>query len=57
MAHPLPKSHGRIGDIDELQAAFKEACDGFNIDNLNFMSVVDMHFDLAPAIVEADNGE
>jgi len=51
---PLPEGHGRIGDIDELHNTFKKACDAYNIDDLSFISDVDMHFDLAPTIIEAN---
>lgn len=53
-AIPLPKGHGKIGDIDELHNIFKSACNAYNINNLAFISDVDMHFDLADAIMEAD---
>lgn len=52
---PLPKAHGRIGDIDELHNTFKKACDAYNIDNLSFISDVDMNFDLAHTIIEAES--
>ena len=51
---PLPKGHGRLKDIDELYSIFKENCDAYNIDNLSFISEMDMNFDLAPTIIEAD---
>lgn len=54
---PLPKGHGKIGDIDELHNIFKNACNAYNINNLAFISDVDMHFDLADAIIEADKTE
>ena len=51
---PLPKGHGRLKDIDELYSIFKENCDAYNINNLSFISEMDMNFDLAPTIIEAD---
>lgn len=51
---PLPKGHGRLKDIDELYSIFKENCNAYNIDNLSFISEMDMNFDLAPTIIEAD---
>lgn len=54
---PLPKGHGKIGDLDELYSIFKNDCDAYNIDNLSFISDMNMHFDLAPTIIEADKGE
>lgn len=51
---PLPKGHGRIGDLDELHHTFKEICNAYSINNLSFMSDMDMNFDLAPIIIEAD---
>ena len=53
---PLPKGHGKIGDIDKLHDIFKKACDAYNIDNLSFISEVNMNFDLIPTIIEADKG-
>lgn len=51
---PLPKGHGTLKDADELYSIFKEKCDAYNIDNLSFISDMDMNFDLAPTIIEAD---
>lgn len=51
---PLPKGHGTLKDADELYNIFKEKCDAYNIDNLSFISDMDMNFDLAPTIIEAD---
>ena len=53
----LPKGHGTIKDTDELYNIFKEKCDAYNINNLSFMSDMDMNFDLAPTIIEADKEE
>ena len=50
----LPKGHETLKDTDKLYSIFKEKCDAYNIDNLSFMSDMDMNFDLAPTIVEAD---
>lgn len=50
----LPKGHGTLKDADELYSIFKEKCDAYNIDNLSFISDMDMNFDLAPTIIEAD---
>ena len=54
---PLPEGHGRIGDIDELHSTFKKACDAYNINNISFISDVDMHFDLSPTIIESYKAE
>lgn len=53
---PLPKGHGRLDDIDKLQNIFNNLCDAYHIDNLAFMSDMDMNFDLdcRPSIIEAD---
>lgn len=51
---PLPKGHGKLKDADELYSIFKKNCDAYNIDNLSFISDMDMNFDLAPTIIEAD---
>lgn len=51
---PLPKGHGRLSDIDELHSIFERLCDAYHIDNLSFMSDMDMNFDLAPTTIEAD---
>ena len=51
---PLPKGHGKLKDVDELYSIFKENCDAYNIDNLSFISEMDMNFDLAQTIIEAD---
>lgn len=51
---PLPKGHGRLIDVDELYSIFKKNCDAYNVDNLSFISDMDMNFDLAPTIIEAD---
>ena len=53
----LPEGHGRIADIDELHNTFKKACDAYNINNISFISDVDMHFDLSPTIIESDKAE
>lgn len=54
---PIPKGHGALKDADELHNIFKKNCDAYNIDNLSFISDMDMNFDLAPTIVEADTAE
>jgi len=54
---PLPKGHGTLKDTDELYSIFKEKCDAYNIDNLSFISDMDMNFELAPTIIEADKME
>ena len=51
---PLPKGHGKLKDADELYNIFKENCDAYNIDNLSFISDMNMNFDLAPTIIEAE---
>ena len=51
---PLPEHHGRLIDADELYSIFKENCNAYNIDNLSFISNMDMNFDLAPTIIEAN---
>lgn len=51
---PLPKHHGKLKDADELYNIFQELCDAYNIDNLSFKSDMDMNFDLAPTIIEAN---
>ena len=48
---PLPEPHGKIGDIDALHEIFDKACDNYSIDNLSFISEVNMNFDLAPTII------
>ena len=53
----LPEEHGKIGDVTELQKAFHNLCDAYGIDNLSFISDMDMNFDLMPNLVEADKGE
>lgn len=53
----IPDGHGRIGDVDKLHNMFKKTCKAYSIDKyLSFMSEVDMNFDLASIIVEADKG-
>ena len=53
----LPKGHGKIGDVTELQKTFHNLCDAYGIDNLSFISDMDMNFDLMPNLVEADKGD
>ena len=50
----LPKGHGTLKDTDELHSIFEKNCDAYNIDNLSFISDMDMNFDLAPIIIETD---
>ena len=54
---PLPKGHGQLKDADELYSIFKKNCDAYNIDNLSFISDMNMHFDLAPTIIESNKEE
>ena len=53
----LPEGHGKIGDVTELQKTFNNLCNAYGIDNLSFISDMDMNFDLMPNLVEADKGE
>ena len=53
----LSKGHGKLKDADELHSIFEEKCAAYNVDNLSFISDMDMHFDLAPTRVEADKAE
>lgn len=50
----LPKGHGKLKNVDELHSIFKKNCDAYDIDNLSFISDMDMNFDLTSTIVEAD---
>lgn len=54
---PLPKEHGRLKDADKLYNIFNELCDEYNIDNMSFISEMNMNFDLAQTIIEANKGE
>lgn len=45
---PLPKGHGRIGDLDRLYNVFER--------NVVGASAFKDLFDIAPAIIEADKG-
>lgn len=51
---PLPEHHGKLKDADELYSIFKENCNAYNIDNLSFISDMDMNFDLVPTIIEGE---
>lgn len=53
-ATPLPDGHGELKDADKLHSTFNKKCDEYNIDNLSFMSDMDMNFDLAQTLVPAD---
>ena len=46
---PLPKGHGKIGDLDRLYNVFER--------NVVSASAFKDLFDIAPAIIEADKGE
>lgn len=46
---PLPKGHGKIGDIDRLQEVFRR--------NVMGADAYKQLFDDAPTIIEADKGE
>jgi hypothetical protein len=54
---PIPNYHGKLKDADELYSIFKKLCNDYNIDNLSFISDMDMNFDLASTFVEANNAE
>ena len=49
---PLPKKHGKIGDLDAMHKSFKESCRKHGINNMFFLSEVDMNFDLAESFAD-----
>ena len=53
----LPAGHGELKDTTELQKTFHHLCDAYGIDNISFISDMDMNFDLAPTLVETDKKE
>lgn len=53
----LSTGHGKLKDTTELQKTFHHLCDAYGIDNISFISDMDMNFDLAPTLVEADKEE